>query len=229
MLWATEKDTLLCREIVLIEPYKFKEKTTLRGQAWKEISEHLNDIKQPVFSVTARAVRERFKVLENKFRKKQREEGNASGISPEISELDVLMEEILLRAKEHELQIEKQNEEKQQKEENEKEAAEDIRQKALETFSETKKRKGDETTPQKRQRSTGSETVQFLKEKMGSDLEMRKEELEQKKKENEVMALQQTQVRDQQKNMMEMMQIFMQSQQAQTQVLCSLLDKFSKS
>ncbi|XP_057302767.1 uncharacterized protein LOC130636935 [Hydractinia symbiolongicarpus] len=44
MIWNNEKDVLLCREILVKEPYKFKFKTRERGQAWTEISEILNQI-----------------------------------------------------------------------------------------------------------------------------------------------------------------------------------------
>ena len=41
MVWTKEKDELLCREVLLLEPYKFKARSRGRGSAWKEISEAL--------------------------------------------------------------------------------------------------------------------------------------------------------------------------------------------
>ena len=92
MLWSYEKDIDLCREIVLIQPYKFKEKTREKGKAWQDISDNPNSL--PGFTVSARAVRERLKLLEIKFKKKDRQERAASGISPEMTELDVLLEDL---------------------------------------------------------------------------------------------------------------------------------------
>ena len=48
-----------------------------------------------MFNVTQRAVRVRFKLLSERFKKKMAAEEGASGINPEGSELDVLVEEIL--------------------------------------------------------------------------------------------------------------------------------------
>ena len=47
-----------------------------------------------------RAVRERFKLLEAKYKKKNNEEFKATCISPGESEIDVLLEEIIIRMKE---------------------------------------------------------------------------------------------------------------------------------
>ena len=59
MIWNDEKDVLFIREMVIVEPYKHKEKSRERGQAWQDLPDHLNEL--PGFTVSARAVRERFK------------------------------------------------------------------------------------------------------------------------------------------------------------------------
>ena len=45
MEWNESKDLLLCHEVLQIEPYKMKEKTVNRAQAWKTIADKLT--KQP--------------------------------------------------------------------------------------------------------------------------------------------------------------------------------------
>lgn len=73
-----------------------------------------------------------------------RREENASGIYPESSELDVLLEEI---CKLESASSEMQNrciDEKNKKLESCKETAEDIRKTAMENYAETKKRKSNE-------------------------------------------------------------------------------------
>ena len=92
-----------------------------------------------IYSLCARAVRERFKLLEIKFKKKDRQERAASGISPEMTELDVLLEEIVLRIKEFELEFAKTNAEKKEQKDEEIRTAEEMRNKAMETLAETKK------------------------------------------------------------------------------------------
>jgi hypothetical protein len=48
----------------------------------------------PKFKVEQRSVRDRLKKLIKQFRKKENDERRASGISPELTELDTLLEEI---------------------------------------------------------------------------------------------------------------------------------------
>ena len=81
MVWNTQKDDLLCREILLYEPYKYKPRTKERSLVWKYIAESLNSISNEVFNVDARAVRERFTLIAEKFEKRMREEEKASGIN----------------------------------------------------------------------------------------------------------------------------------------------------
>ena len=55
----------------------------------------LNKLKNPPqFKVSVRSIRDRYTPLTKKFRKRMTSEQKASGISPEMSELDVLMEEL---------------------------------------------------------------------------------------------------------------------------------------
>ena len=97
-----------------------------------------------------------------------------------------------------------------------------MRQKALETLGETKKRKGEEiNSTSKRPRSSGIETVQFLREIMASEMEIRKKELDLK-------SSQQKQQQDMMTQMQAMQMNFMQQQQAQTQFMMSLVDKLAK-
>ena len=58
------------------------------------IPESLNQIGKPKVRVTQRSVRERFNLLGDKYKTKIRGEENASGFSPDITELDMLLVEI---------------------------------------------------------------------------------------------------------------------------------------
>lgn len=145
MEWSEQKDVLLCREVLLSEPYKAKDRTTQRAQLWQTVADHLNAIGSPKFKVDKRSVREHLLVLMNQYKRKMRQEERASGISPETSELDTLLEEILERT---ELAAEENQGEKEQarkKVEKEKEQAQDVRLKAMERLAETKKRNEDQT------------------------------------------------------------------------------------
>ena len=73
MLWTPQHDILLCREILLVEPYQHKPSTRERGQAWYTIAADLNCITEVNFSVTKRSVRDRFNLLVDKFKKQERD------------------------------------------------------------------------------------------------------------------------------------------------------------
>ena len=65
-----------------------------------------------MFKVSQRSVRDRFNVLKNNFAKRQSEEERASGISPEISEVDECLDDIIEKFKERDENRRKENAEK---------------------------------------------------------------------------------------------------------------------
>ena len=98
--WSKEHDILLAREILVVEPYKFKCRSRESGQAWDLIATYLNAIQSPRFRVSQKSVTDRAKILLRNFKLKIREGGRASGIEvPELSELDVALEEIAEKEK----------------------------------------------------------------------------------------------------------------------------------
>ena len=111
MRWTENHDICLLREMLLLEPWNCNHGSKERGQCWDRISEALNQIGEPKFKVTQRAVQDRYSVLEKAFKSKRNEEEKASGISPEEKEVDVAIGDISERVEESR---------KQQKEENEK-------------------------------------------------------------------------------------------------------------
>jgi len=69
------------------------------GEPWErkivdEIATRLNSLTQCKFSVNQQSLRDRLNLLMSKFKAKTREEERASGISPEIQEIDTLLEEL---------------------------------------------------------------------------------------------------------------------------------------
>ena len=83
---------------------------------------------------------------------------------------------IIERFEEADKERDKVSEQKKKEKEVQTEKAEDFRKASMETFGESRKRKdaeGSESTS-KRQRATGSDTIQFLREKSKQDFEFRK-------------------------------------------------------
>ena len=94
MEWTEAHDVLLCREVRFKEPYTFRKGSNERGKVWSEISTSLNSCTELQFKVTQRAVRDRFTLIQAKYKKTNRADENSSGTSAVITEKDTLIEEI---------------------------------------------------------------------------------------------------------------------------------------
>ena len=140
MEWTEAHDVFLCREMLVVNPFQYKRKTTQRAKMWETVADHLERIDAPTFKVTVRSVRDRYTLISKKYKKRMQTEKRASGIVPEVSELDVLLEELIELEKLFEEEKNKENEEKTTNKED-RDKAIDIRKKVMETLSETKKRK----------------------------------------------------------------------------------------
>ena len=94
MQWTREHDILLCREVLALEVYKHKKGTNEAGRLWDEIAKNLRGCQTVRFksNLSQRAVRERFNLIQGRFKENGKTELAASGISvPEQDELDVLL------------------------------------------------------------------------------------------------------------------------------------------
>ena len=101
----------------------------------------------------------------------------------------------------------------------------------MEKLGETLTRKGEEdggATPRKR--ASASETIVYLREKAERDFDLRKEELETRKRDQtqQLQMFQYMQQQLQQQQQQQQMQLQHQQQQLQNQLLMSLIEKLSK-
>lgn len=87
MFWAAVHNEVLIREMYLFEPWQFKKGSKQRGQVWEQISDSLNEIDSPKFSVNQKAVRDHYNLLEKEHKKRIRDEEKASGISSKLETL----------------------------------------------------------------------------------------------------------------------------------------------
>ena len=140
MNWTFQHDVMLCREILVVEPFRFKHGSRERGQAWEKIANSLNDIERPKFNVDQRAVRDHFLKLERAYRRKMAQEERASGINTENTELDDAMEEIVKKSQAAEEEQGKMDESKRKNVEMEKATAESVRKSSMERLRETRER-----------------------------------------------------------------------------------------
>ena len=151
MIWKTEHEEILCREILIYEPFNHKSGSIPRGETWTLIAEALNSLDRPKFTVTQRSVREKYNALEKAHEQKNRNEVNATGIAPdEPTDLDKALDEIVAKFEEIELSTLKDKDENNKKAEKERETATEMRLQCMETFSDTRKRKFEETKESKK-------------------------------------------------------------------------------
>ena len=97
-----EQHTLLLQEILATEPYKYKARTQQRSNPWNNIVDPLNDL--PSFSETQRVVKDKFNL-----------KIKASGIDVEVTEIDVLLEEMIEKEKYYESEYKDRDEEHERK------------------------------------------------------------------------------------------------------------------
>ena len=216
---------MLLREVLVTQPHQFKEKTPKRGEKWLQIANNLNKSEEFNNKATVRSVREKTKALVETFRQLQRAELAATGINPEPTEKEVLLEEIDLQIEEFEKQI-AENGSKAKDAERDKLQGEEIRQKAMETQAQTAKRKSDspETESKKKPRSSGSDAVCYLREKHESDVELREKELE---FQNKKLELEANRIQNDQNNFQNMMLLMSNQMHQNQQMTLTILERLT--
>ena len=158
-----------------------------------------------------------------------RKEENGSGIAPpEFTPVENAIEDIIERELETEILYGKEDDEKNRKIEKDKKTAEEMRLQSLETFSETRKRKAenseedDENAKPKKKRQSGAATLMYLQEKAQMDMEFKKEELQLKKKEQAKQFEEQIAMRQQQSELLKSFIDVQPSMQSQMQTQAEL-------
>lgn len=166
MEWTEAHDLILAKEVRASEPWMFKPRTVDRGKVWNAITDRLNDETSVKFQVKKKNVQEHFKLLLDKFKAKRKHQAKLSGVEIEDSEMDILMEEIT--EKWDEAEASDLGCSSKEKADSDRAIGEEIRRKACEKLGETSKRNaGEKAEPvTKKSRRSGSETLDFLKEKM---------------------------------------------------------------
>lgn len=220
MVWSALHDEMLCREILVVDPFTGTNKSTVaRGTKWEEVAQNLNKIQEVYFKVYKRAVRDRYNLLSKELRTKLKTEERESGIETDMTEVEVALEELIEKEDAAETEQRVVDSQKKMKDSQDRENAENIRKKAMERLGQTQKRQADEGESEgkkRKRRSNGSDTLNFLREKNEQvqaiqkeefDLRRQQLELESKKQDNfmQVMLHQQQQQQQQMQDFQVMM------------------------
>ena len=235
MVWTDQHDTMLCREILTLNPFQSKKSSVQRGQIWHAIAVNLVSIRELHFKVDRRAVRDRYNLLSGKLRRKLKDEERASGIDTDMTETEVALEDLIEREDAAEAQLKENVDAGKKKKADDRESAEDMRAKALEKLGETQKRKaeGNELGKIKKRRSTGGEAVRFLREKNEMLASVKKEEMALKlkseeaesKRHHDFMQMMYQQQQQQKEQMHGIQAMMLQQQQQQNQLIMTMLSK----
>ena len=241
MKWTLQHDIEFCKEILVSRLFETKKKSIERGKVWEVIAKKLEQIEHPCFRVDQRSVRDRFRKLLLQFRRKDRQEISASGISPEQTELDAILEELNAREETSATLATEAGEEEKRKAAVDKEAAEEMRKRAMENLSETKRRnKSEQGGTKQKVRKGGNATLEYLKEKgererilKEESMKLERERMELDKENNERLMHQQNQMlatmlalqKEQSQQIQSSQMLLMQQQQQQGQALLALLSK----
>ena len=146
MHWLNELDLILVQEVLLFESWRYRQGSVERGNVWKSISESLNAMEQPLFKVNERSTRDRLNLLMKKFKRNDDEEKLASVIEvEEEGELDKALRDIVELFDDSEKILKEGNATKKRRLELEASQAEELRSNSLETFAQTKAKKGEES------------------------------------------------------------------------------------
>ena len=205
MVWSTVHDEMLCRDILVVDPFTGTKKGTVAiGTKWEEVAKILNKIQQVYFKVDKRAVRDHYNLLSKELRNKLKREEKESGIETDLTEALIEKEKIETKQRVVENQ-------RKVKDSQDRENAESVLWRDLDKCRKGRQMrvKAKEKT-EKKKRSSGSDTLNFLREKNEQVQEMQKQELELKRQQLEVES-------KKQENFMQVMLNQQQQQQRQMQ------------
>lgn len=95
MKWTKDHDQQLLREILAGRPFEYPKGSRQIGAVWQTILDNLNSKTEVCFNLTnIRAGRERYSLLEAKFKKSIKNEMKQSGVNSEPTEFELAMEDI---------------------------------------------------------------------------------------------------------------------------------------
>ena len=145
-------------------------------------------IEMPKFDVSQRSIRERFQFLFERRKARNREEERASGISPDISDIDKLLDELIELFQTANLERGNSAKTSADRAALDAERGLDMRRMSMETMGESSKRQasGTDRGREKRSRWVHKDTFEYLNEKLTLDIEWQRKDLELKERVLEV-------------------------------------------
>ena len=165
---------LFCCKAIAFDPYHYKPGSKERGQCLNIIGKCLNSVKESWFKLDQRLLRDRTKKLLKLYVEKRNKEMRASGVEVERTELNDLLLDVHRQQYQAEVKTAEASEANNKKFDKEREKAEETRRLPLQRLLES-------LPKQKKPRSSGTDTIVYLREKTKKDFELRAKKLKLKR------------------------------------------------
>ena len=151
-----------------------------RGEKWKKIAEALHVIEMPKFNVSQRSTQECFHFLFERQKTRHRQEERASGISPDISDIQKLLDELIELFETANLERETIAKQRADKMALNAEKGLEMRKTSTATLGESSKRQARDCDrgKEKRPRRVQKDTFEYLNKKVKLDVEWQKRDFE---------------------------------------------------
>ena len=214
--WTEELTYLAVQVFAVKKPYQFKPASPASINAWKDVLEDLSKANQVfvVHKVSVKQIRDHLNQILRKRQVHVNKLDKQSGINPETTPFQDLMDQVNDERAEHISLLATQKEEKKQSEDEQEKKARDMRLRAMETMGETQKRKsedGQSGSSSRKERKTGTELVAFMRQRTADRREERQEEMAMRERELDARTRQAEGTNNAMQEMMRVMQAEMQN------------------
>jgi myosin heavy subunit len=174
MVWKQDMDKVLLQEMVAEGVLHHKPKSRNRGISWQRVVDKVNAL--PNFEVNVKSVRDRFKLLAKKHKVKMgKQERSTGGGSVDLSELEILLEDLTEIEDDTNQRAEEECREKKISEDEDRVKALEMRKRAMESIGETRERLG-KTSSEERKRRSAKKSMEFLEKAIEKKQKMQEEE-----------------------------------------------------
>ena len=149
-------------------------KSRSRGISWQRVVDKVNPL--PNFDVNVKSIRDRFKLLAKKHKAKMgKEERSTGGGGVGLSEVEILLEELIEIEDDTNQRAEEDHKAKKNNEDEDRAKALEKRKKAMESMGETRERLG-QTSSEEKKRRTANKSMEFLEKAINKKQQMQEEE-----------------------------------------------------
>ena len=174
MVWSQDMDKIMLQEMAAEGVLHHKLKSRSRGISWQRVVDKVNAL--PNFDANVKSIRDRFRLLAKKHKAKMgKEERSTGGGDVDLSEVEILLEELIEIEDDTNQRAEEDHKAKKNNEDEDRAKALEMRKRAMESMGETRERLGQPSSEEKKRR-TASKSMEFLEKAIEKKQLMQEEE-----------------------------------------------------